>query len=399
MKIQKDKLIIMTTVFIDVVGLGIIIPVLPFYVESFGVSSFVVTLLFSVFALFSFVSGPFLGALSDRIGRRPVLILSIASTALGWFVFASANAVWVLFLGRIIDGAAAGNFPIAQSYLVDIAKDEKERTTNLGIIGAVFGVGFIIGPFLGAMLSTISPAFSFWFVGALALLNMVGAFFFLPETHHVRTSADKKIEINPFLPLLRATKDKTLSLRYLAFFLYGTAFALMNGIFSLFVKELFGWSASTIGYLFAGMGIILVFNQTIFLKKIWLKYFTEKQLEVWFFPVMAGSFLLMDFKNPTLFILGIILITFSQSTLRVVLSSAIAKAGGAGRRGEVMGTAASIIAASMIVGPLVGGALFVRNLHWPFLLSAVLLMIAFWLAKKCCESEKILQPESIEAIG
>ncbi len=399
MKIQKDKLIIMTTVFIDVVGLGIIIPVLPFYVESFGVSSFIVNLLFSVFALFSFVSGPFLGALSDRIGRRPVLILSIASTALGWFVFASANAVWVLFLGRIIDGAAAGNFPIAQSYLVDIAKDEKERTTNLGIIGAVFGVGFIIGPFLGAMLSTISPAFPFWFVGALALLNMVGAFFFLPETHHNRTVSEQKIEINPFLPLLRAAKDKTLRLRYFAFFLYGTAFALMNGIFSLFVKELFGWSASVIGYLFAGMGIILVFNQTIFLKKIWLKYFTEKQLEVWFFPVMAGSFLLMDLKNPTLFILGIILITFSQSTLRVVLSSAIAKAGGANRRGEVMGTAASIIAASMIIGPLVGGALFVRNLHWPFLLSAVLLLVAFWLAKKCCENEKISQPEKVEVMG
>ena len=187
MKIQKDKLIIMTTVFVDVLGIGIIIPVLPFYVESFGVSSFVVTLLFSVFALFSFVSGPFLGALSDRIGRRPVLILSIASTALGWFVFASANAVWVLFLGRIIDGVAAGNFPIAQSYLVDIAKDDKERTSNLGIIGAVFGIGFIIGPFLGAMLSAISPASPFWFVGVLALLNMIGAWFFLPETHHNRT--------------------------------------------------------------------------------------------------------------------------------------------------------------------------------------------------------------------
>jgi len=399
MKIQKDKLIIMTTVFIDVLGVGIIIPVLPFYVESFGVGSFAVTMLFSVFALFSFVSGPFLGALSDRIGRRPVLILSIASTALGWFVFAGANAVWVLFLGRIIDGAAAGNFPIAQSYLLDIAKDEKERTSSLGVIGAVFGIGFIIGPFLGAMLSTISPAFPFWFVGVLALLNMIGAFFFLPETHHVRTSADKKIEINPFLPLLRATKDKTLRLRYFSFFLYGTAFALMNGIFSLFVKELFGWSASVIGYLFAGMGIILVFNQTIFLKNIWLKYFTEKQLEIWFFPIMAASFLLMDLKNPTLFIAGIILITFSQSTLRVVLSSAIAKAGGANRRGEVMGTSASIISASMIIGPLIGGALFVRNLHWPFLLSAVLLMVAFWLTKKCCGNEKISQPEKVEVMG
>jgi MFS transporter, DHA1 family, tetracycline resistance protein len=399
MKIQKEKLIIMATVFIDVLGMGIIIPVLPFYVESFGVSSFVVTLLFSVFAFFSFVSSPFLGALSDRIGRRPVLILSIASTALGWFVFAGAKAVWILFFGRIIDGAAAGNFPIAQSYLIDIAKDEKERTSNLGIIGAVFGIGFILGPFIGAMLSTISPAFPFWFVGGLATLNVIGAYFFLPETHHIRTSVEKKIQINPFLPLLRAAADKLLRLRFLSFFLYGTAFALMNGIFSLFVKELFGMSASFIGYIFAGMGVILVFNQTVFLKNIWLKYFTEKQLEIWFFPIMAGSFLLMDVKNLTVFILGIILITLAQSTLRVVISSAIAKTGGANRRGEVMGIMSSILSVSMIVGPLIGGALFVRNLHWPFLLSAVLLMVAFWLTRQCCENEKISQPERVEVLG
>ncbi|MEI7621119.1 MAG: MFS transporter [Candidatus Moraniibacteriota bacterium] len=398
MKFQKEKVIIVLTVLIDVLGIGVIIPVLPFYVESFGVSSFVVALLFATFALFSFVSGPFLGALSDRIGRRPVLILSIASTALGWFVFASANAVWVLFLGRIIDGMAAGNFPIAQSYLVDIAKDDKERTTNLGIIGAVFGIGLIVGPFLGALLGAISPVLPFWFVGALALLNMIGAWFFLPETHHQRGKFDKKIEINPFLPLLRATKDKIMRLRYLAFFLYGTAFALMNGIFSLFVKEVFDFSAAQIGYFFAGMGIILVFNQTIFLKKIWLKYFTEKQLEVWFFPVMAGSFLLMDFHNLVSFVLGCVLITLAQSTLRVVLSSAMAASAGE-RRGEVMGTASSIVSASMVVGPLLGGALFARNFHWPFLFSAVLLILAFWLAEGYCKNEKITQSERVDVLG
>ncbi len=155
------------TVLIDVLGLGIIIPVLPFYVESFGVSAVTLTLLYSVYALFSFVSGPFLGALSDRIGRRPVLIASILSTAAGWFVFASAHAVWVLFLGRIIDGMAAGNLPITQSYLVDIARNDRERTTNLGIIGSIFGIGFIIGPALGGALSSIWHPLPFFFVGGL----------------------------------------------------------------------------------------------------------------------------------------------------------------------------------------------------------------------------------------
>src|SRR3990172_6020400 len=109
---QKEKITILLTVLVDVLGFGIVIPILPFYVTSFGASAFTVTLLFSSFALFAFVSSPFLGALSDKIGRRPVLIFSIASTAIGWFVFAAADSIVLLFIGRIIDGAAAGNFTV-----------------------------------------------------------------------------------------------------------------------------------------------------------------------------------------------------------------------------------------------------------------------------------------------
>jgi len=139
MKIQKEKIIIVVTVFIDVLGLAIIIPVLPFYVESFGASALTLTMLFSVFSFFSFVSSPFLGTLSDRVGRRPILIISILSTAIGWIVFASAHTLWVLFLGRVIDGMAAGNlfeqgqkvhvFPIFE-YWRDIGRPEDFARAN-----------------------------------------------------------------------------------------------------------------------------------------------------------------------------------------------------------------------------------------------------------------------------
>jgi MFS transporter, DHA1 family, tetracycline resistance protein len=158
---QKEKIVVLFTVFVDVIGFGIVIPILPFYVGSFGASPFVITLLFASFAFFSFLSSPFLGALSDKIGRRPVLIASITSTAVGWFVFASATSIPLLFLGRIIDGAAAGNFTVAQGCLIDLARDDKERSANLGMIGAAFGVGFMIGPFLGGLLSTVSHSFPF----------------------------------------------------------------------------------------------------------------------------------------------------------------------------------------------------------------------------------------------
>ncbi|KKP97477.1 MAG: Major facilitator superfamily [Candidatus Moranbacteria bacterium GW2011_GWE1_36_7] len=398
MKFEKVKIIIVLTVLVDVIGLGIIIPVLPFYVESFGVSSFVVTLLFSVFAFFSFISSPFLGALSDRIGRRPVLIASIVSTALGWFVFASANAVWVLFLGRVIDGIAAGNFPIAQSYLLDIAKNDKERTTNLGLIGAVFGIGFMVGPVIGATLGGISPALPFWFVGFLAMFNAIGAYFFLPETNHNKDTV-KKIIINPFVPLFGAMKDDALRSRYLAWFLFGIAFAGMQSIFALFAMKVFGFSATTTGYLFTAMGVILVVNQGFALKRIWLKYFKEVDLEIWFFVVMILGFIFLDLKIFTLFVFGLFLTTVGQSTLRVVMSSGIASVAGAQKRGEVMGIMASIMSVSMIIGPLVAGALFVRNVQWPFLLNILLLLTAFFIMKKCCINEKIVTQENVEVIA
>lgn len=391
------KAIIILTVFIDVVGLGIVIPVLPYYVESFGATPFVVTLLFSVFAFFSFVSGPFLGALSDRVGRRPILILSIISSAIGWFVFAGANSLWVLFLGRIIDGAAAGNFPIAQSYLVDIAKNDKERTSNLGIIGAVWGAGFIIGPALGAFLSTFSAVTPFLFVGVLAMLNALGAIFLLPETHKNRAKS-KKISVNPFSPLLNAAKDSVLRSRYLAWFLFGISFASFNSIFSLYASSVFGFSATKAGYLFTGMGVVIVVNQVFALNKVWLKHFREQDLEVWFFLIMAGGFLLADFKFLSLFALGLFFITVGQSTLRVVISSGVAGVAGVVRRGEVMGIMSSILSVSMIIGPLVGGALFVWHSSLPFLLNVFLLIVAFFIMKKC-GGEKILKMESVEVMG
>ncbi|EKE19552.1 MAG: tetracycline resistance protein [uncultured bacterium] len=398
MKISKTKAIILLTVLIDVIGIGVIVPTMPFYVESLGASSFVIALLFSVFALFSFVSGPFLGTLSDRIGRRPVLIISIASTALGWFVFASAHSIAILFLGRIIDGLAAGNFPIAQSYLVDIAKTDKERTTNLGLIGAVFGVGFIIGPMIGASLGAISPALPFWFVGGLATLNMIGAYFFLPETHHEK-SVGKKIPINPMIPIVGAMKDRALRSRYLVWFIFGTAFAGMQSIFALFAKEVFGFSATASGYLFTAMGVILVINQGFALKKVWLKYFNEVSLEVWFFVVMIAGFVLLDLKIFSLFAVGLLLTTVGQSTLRVVMSSSVAGVAGPSRRGEVLGIMASIMSVSMIVGPLVAGGLFEINVQLPYLLNAGLLTVAFVIMKKCCGTEKISEMESVEVVG
>ncbi len=380
MKIPKEKIIIVMTVFIDVLGLAIIIPVLPFYVESFGASALTLTMLFSVFSFFSFVSAPFLGTLSDRVGRRPILITSIISTAIGWFVFASAHTVWVLFLGRVIDGVAAGNLPIAQSYLVDIAGDEKERTTNLGIIGSVFGIAFIAGPAVGAALSSISHALPFYFVGAMATVNVIGALFFLPESHK-HMDRGRKIIFNPVRPLMSAAYDRSLRSRYVAWFCFGTAFSGMQSIFALYMSKVYEFNSVMVGTIYTGMGIAIFLNQTFLLRGFWLRRFKESTLEVWTFLCNAIGFSLLVIPSIYFFIAGILLNVLSQSLLRVVLMSRTAGLAGNRRRGEVLGVMSSVLSVATIFGPLLAGLLFPVKTFLPFVLSAFVLVCGFLLMR------------------
>ncbi len=381
LKFQKEKVIIVLTVLVDVIGMGVVIPVLPFYVESFGVSSMVVTMLFSVFSLFSFFSGPMLGSISDRVGRRPALIVSIMSSAIGWLIFASANSVWVLFLGRIIDGMAAGNFSIAQSYLADLARNPKERTSNMGLIGATFGIGFIIGPMIGGMLGSISHGAPFWFVGGLATINMFGAYFFLPESHK-QLQKRKKIRLNPLVPIARAVSDKNLRSRYLAWMFFGIAVAIQQSIFALYLNAAFGFTEAFIGTIFTAMGVIMALNQGFLLRVFWLKRFKEHALEIWMFPAFALGFLFMGIRFLPVFFIGLIVIVFCQSVLRVFLSSSVSGIAGSQKQGEVMGIMNSIMSLTLIFSPLVGGLLFQMNISYPFLVSAVSLMVAFYVMKK-----------------
>ena len=315
----SPKAIIIFTVFLDVLGLGVIIPVLPYYVESFNVSGIVITSLFAVFALCSFFSAPILGMISDRKGRRPVLLVSLASSAIGWLVFAFSTSIFGLFLGRIIDGLAAGNISTAQNYLIDISKDHKERTKNLGLIGAIFGVGFIIGPLVGGALSSISMKLPFIIVGVMALLNTVFAYFFLPETNHERST--EKFSLNPFSLIMKALKDKKVLPLYVAWLLFGIAISLNQSIFALYIAKVFSWTVIASGLLMALIGVIISINQAFFLNKVWLRYFKESALIIWtLIPCAIGYFIMaMPFKFA--FIVGLVVTAFGQSILRVVMTS------------------------------------------------------------------------------
>ncbi len=375
MNTKKQKLIIAFTVLLDVIGVGIVIPILPSYVGQFSSSPVAVTWLFTVFSLCAFFSTPILGLLSDRIGRRPVLIVSLASTSLGWLVFAGAPSLFFLFLGRIIDGLAAGNFSTAQSYLVDISRDEKERTSNLGVIGSMFGLGFIIGPALGGVLSKISHSFPFWVVGVLALLNTILAYFYLPETNK-NLNLSAKISFNPFVPILKAIKNKVLRATYTSWLMFGLAFAGFQAILALYLGKVFGIDAFWIGIIMMANGLITAINQGFVIRRFWLKRFKEPQLELWMSAVMMMGMMLMGIKYLSVYLVGFILMILSQPVLRTVIMSQAVGAAAPQQKGEVIGIMTSIMSLGMIVGPMIMGPVYLLKPSLPFFFSAFFMFIS-----------------------
>jgi DHA1 family tetracycline resistance protein-like MFS transporter len=360
---MKTKFLLLTTIFIDVIGLGIIIPVLPFYVQGFGVSDAVVTILFAIYALLSFLSAPLLGSLSDRIGRRPVLVISIASSAIGWLVFASAKAVWVLFLGRIIDGLAAGNITSAQSALADIAKTDKERTVNMGLFGALFGIGFIVGPAIGGALSHISTTAPFYFVGILATLNAIFAFFF-------------PLSFNPFIPIRDGLALPEMRKIFVTWFIFGIALSLQQGSFSLYLARVFDMSAGNIGLLFAGIGILILINQLFLLRKVWFKLGSTRAVGQVMFVVFGIGMVLQAVPLMLALIIGLVATTLGQGTLRAVYGGMIANAAPE-KRGEYIGISASLMSLSMVVGPFIATFLVAKHPSFAFVIAGILGFIAY----------------------
>lgn len=289
--------VIFLTIFINMVGFGIVIPVLPEYAKhDFHMSPQALGWLVGIFSLVQLFTAPLLGKLSDRIGRKPVLIASVIGTAIGYFVTGAAFAPWMLFLGRIIDGASGGNIATAQACIADVTKPE-DRSKAMGFIGAAFGLGFMLGPAIGGLLSNLSVSAPFYFAGVLSLVNVWLIVKKLPETHPEEDRAHPSVPA-PLSEVFADGRGTFVTLVLVAGLFSTIGFAFVHLLFSLFCADHLGYTRAQMSYAFAFIGLFGVLVQGGLLRRL-LKYPIEKQLAVigclilafslWWLPRTTGT--------------------------------------------------------------------------------------------------------------
>lgn len=279
-----SKGIILLTVLIDMIGFGIVIPVLPLYAERFDASGWQIGLLVASFSICQFVFAPVIGRLSDRYGRRPVLLVSILGTAVGFLIMGVAGALWMLFLGRIIDGISGANIGTAQAYMADITTPE-ERSKSMGLIGAAIGMGFVFGPALGGLMAGVSPSAPFLLAFGLALVNALLVAWRLPESLGSERRMDPA-DRAPLRDVLRHVRADLYVPVVIGYFLAICGFSVMTTVWALFLKHVHGYDARQAGYLFAMIGVIGVVMQGGVLRRLLRREGAEK-------PVVLGGCLIL----------------------------------------------------------------------------------------------------------
>jgi DHA1 family tetracycline resistance protein-like MFS transporter len=400
---RSPLVVIFTTVFIDLLGFGIVIPVLPFYAEGtrFNATPRTVGLLFASYSIMQLIFSPVLGRLSDKYGRRPVLLLSIIGTGIGFLILGFATTLWMLFLGRILDGISGGNISTAQAYIADITTKE-DRAKGMGLLGAAFGLGFIFGPALGGILSRWGVAVPFFFAACLCFANAALLYFTLPETvtpdHPAREST---AGARGFSKLIESLKQPRLGFVLTIYFLFIVAFSIMTTSFSLYTMFRFGYDAQHNGYLFAYVGLIAVIVQGGLIGKL-VKRFGELPLVIAGALCFAGSLFAIPFVGPMtggLFalLIGGGIFSLGNSLSTPALNSLASKSVGPAEQGAVMGVLQSAGSLARAVGPSITALLIHsqtayvgadgvphhmsdRSLFLTFWTGAVIMFLAFLLA-------------------
>jgi DHA1 family tetracycline resistance protein-like MFS transporter len=386
LRVSPSFVIVMTT-FIDMIGFGMVIPVLPFHPETAGAGALALGILIGSFSLMQFIFSPLLGRLSDKVGRRPVILISIISSVISFILFALADSFPLLLVSRITAGMAT-EASVAQAYISDITT-EHERAKGMGKVGAAHGAGFIIGPAIGGFLSVYGLSTLGFAAAALTGMNFVFAFFFLPESNDrvgygTHTSSDgywRRLGSALTKPLIGAV--------FVILFIITFAFSAIPVIVPLLGIAFFAFAELEMSYFFMYIGLVQIVLQGILIGRLAARWGEENLIVFGSLLMALGMFFMPLYPNLVVFVGSITLISSGIGTLNTVLPSFLSKRTPSDEQGGMLGVAQSVGSIARIPGPLVGG--FVAEfagLNLVFFISAALVLICFFVGFKLFRDHK-----------
>ena len=368
------------TVFIDITGFGLVLPLLPFWAQRLGADAFVIGLITTTYALAQFLFTPLLGALSDRYGRRPVILVSLIVEAAAFAMTALAGTLPMLLVARFVGGMGASNIGSAQAVVADVTPPE-QRARGMGVIGAAIGLGFVVGPALGGLLATLGAAIPFWVAMGVALLNALLVWRFLPETRAAHEAPPRSKGARAFAGWRRALSKPLVARLILINLLFTLAFTAMEAVFALFTQQTFGWNATQNGYVFAYVGVIIVVMQGGLVGRL-VKRWGERPLLIGGLALLSVGLILLPFSSSVGILLAALgLLSVGEGAVTPTSSALLSLASPDGRQGETLGLSQGIGSLGRIIGPLAAGWLFLTfGASAPFLAGGMLTVAALLVA-------------------
>lgn len=377
------------TIFVDLVGFGIFIPVMPLYARELNASESLVGDIGALFSLMMFIATPFCGAASDRYGRKPVIMAAVAISAVSYALFAHATSILLLAISRMLTGVGSGNITAAQAYITDITRPE-QRPKAMGMVGAAFGLGFIFGPPMGSFLYQHFGVEWVGYAGVLFCLANLVAVAFLPESHTQRDTSTK-LRIKPISGTFRALKDTRFRDLYIISFIFISAMSMMQMTIPFFWTDDYGLDKEQIGWMFAVVGVASAVVQGFLIG--WLqRIFGEPNLLMAGSILMAAGLALIAFIPPALFLplslLSIALLALGTGCLNPTILSRLSHKAKQHEQGLVLGTNQSFGSLARIAGPALAGRLYEVSHGLPYITAAFIMLGALWYVRGSLGSAK-----------
>ena len=368
--------------FTETLGFSIVLPVLPYLGLSLGLNFFQIGLISSIFSFCQLFASPITGKLSDRFGRKPILIFSQSSTFLGFFLLGMTDTVWILILARLVDGLLGSNMTVTQAYLSDVT-DPKDRTKTFGYSSAVFGAALIFGPVIGGILSSINYSIPMFLAAGISLISMILVVLFLQES---LTSKKEKFnlkfeEIIPIKETKRFFRSVNIRGLLIIFFIYNFAFMIFISSFALLAKSQLKVNSQGLGFYLAWVGILRVIFQSMLINPLLKKINENNTLKIGVLALVITMISLSLITNSLLVFFPLIFLAFGSGVVRPILTSKLSKSVGKEETGTLLGVNNSLSSVAQIISPILGGLIlqFLPSQTLPAISALLFLLIfVFW---------------------